>query len=175
MDQTDLLNDALGQAGGCSRITAIDDGSVSANHCLTFYPTLRDGLLRSHFWNFALKWVELAQDTPAPTIGYAYSYTLPGDFVRIKDYAGALPTGGLTTPLALATFGLDHSQLHHRRSGAALNDAQAFIQYLWRVENVALFDPLFIRRSHPAGLKLRWRYEKNREPRKGRAARARCY
>src|SRR5437899_29489 len=100
--ETDLLNDALGQAGGCQRITSIDDGSTNARHCLTFYPALRDGLLRAHFWNFALVWVKLAQNIPAPTIGYAYSYKLPADFLRVKDYAGNLPTTPLTLPSTLA-------------------------------------------------------------------------
>jgi hypothetical protein len=144
MDETALLNDALAQAGGCSSITAIDDGSHEANQCQIFYPALRDGLLRAHFWNFAVKWVELAQDTPAPTIGYAYSYTIPPDFLRLKDYAGASPSSASVVPYTLQNLGFQYLPNYKIESGKLrTNDGQAFLQYIWRVENVALWDPMF--------------------------------
>jgi hypothetical protein len=140
--ETDCNNDALGQIGA-ARITSINDGSVNGNHCLTFYPALRDGLLRSHFWNFALKWQQLAQDIPAPTIGYAYSYELPSDFLRLKDYAGGLPTSTTMTSLLwwpgtryLSSYKIEGSKLR-------TNDGQAFIQYIRRVENPDEWDGLF--------------------------------
>jgi hypothetical protein len=141
--ETDLLNDALGQAGGCARITSIDDGSVNANHCLAYYPALRDAMLRAHFWNFALKWVELAQNTPAPTIGYAFAYQLPGDFLRVKDYAGENPASGGTLSL-WPYYGTGYTP-NYKIEGRTLrtNDGQAFLQYIRRVTNVAEFDPMF--------------------------------
>ncbi len=50
--ETNLLNDALSQIGA-SLITGIDEGSINANHCQLFYPSLRDDLLRSAHWRFA--------------------------------------------------------------------------------------------------------------------------
>src|SRR3990167_5668634 len=85
--QTDLLNDALGQIGA-ARITAIDDGSINANHCQTFYPALRRGLLRSHHWNFAEARVQLAQDAVGPVFEYTFSYTLPADLWRMFKVEG---------------------------------------------------------------------------------------
>jgi hypothetical protein len=139
--ETECLNDALGQIGA-ARITSIDDGSVNANHCLVFYRPLRDGLLRSHFWNFALKWVELAQDVPAPTLGYSYSYELPSDFLRLKQYAGSLPT----TPDAFWFLHPGTRFLtNYKIEGTKLrtNDGQAFIQYVRRIDNPDEWDPLF--------------------------------
>lgn len=138
--QTELLNDALGQVGA-ARITAIDDGSTNANHCQTFYPALRDGLLRGHFWNFALIWVELAQDAVPPTVGYAYSYELSPDFLRIKEYGGANPI----VPSTLVTYTDRRLYLTYKIEGTKLrtNDGQAFIQYVSRVTNPDTWDALF--------------------------------
>lgn len=139
--ETQLFNDALGQAGGCQRITAIDDGSVNANHCLTFYGPLRDGLLRSHFWNFALVWKELAQITPDPTIGYAFSYQLPPDWLRTKDYAGTQPTGYYTWWFDSSVRKLVSYKIEGRTLRS--NDGQAFLQYVRRVTNPAEWDAMF--------------------------------
>jgi hypothetical protein len=140
--QTDCLNDALGQIGS-ARITSIDDGSTNANHCLTFYPALRDSMLRGHFWNFALVWQQLAQDVPAPTIGYAYSYELPPNMLRLKDYAGALPTSTTFTSLLWAP-GVRFVQ-NYKIEGSKLrtNDGQAFIQFIERKENPDEWDAMF--------------------------------
>jgi len=140
--ETECVNDALGQIGS-SRVTSISDGSTNANLCLTFYPTLRDGLLRSHFWNFALKWQELAQDLPAPTIGYAYSYELPSNFLRLKTYAGAIPSSSTFSSL-LWSPGIRYVQ-NYKIEGTKLrsNDGQAFIQFIQRMENPDEWDALF--------------------------------
>ena len=95
--ETDFLNDALGQIGA-ARITAIDDGSVNANHCSTFYGPLRRSVLRSHHWNFAETRVELAQDVAPPAFEFAFAYTLPADLLKIKEYFGTNPD---TTALVL--------------------------------------------------------------------------
>jgi hypothetical protein len=138
--QTDCLNDALGQLGS-ARITAIDDGSVNANYCLTFYPALRDGMLRGHFWNFALKWVELAQDVPLPTIGTAYSYELPSDFLRFKEYAGSNPSGSNSLLWVPGVRNVPYYKIEG--SKLRTNDGSAFIQYVRRVENPDEWDAQF--------------------------------
>jgi hypothetical protein len=140
--ETQLLNDALAQAGGCTRITAIDDGSVNANHCLTFYGPLRDALLRAHFWNFALVWEELAQDLTVPAIGFAYSYTLPGRFLRVHEYAGANPVS--SAPLVIVSADMP-MQAYYKIEGRTLrsNDGRAFLHFIQRLTNAAEWDPLF--------------------------------
>jgi len=143
-DETDVLNDALGMAGGCPRITSIDDGTESANHCKIFYPNLRDAILRMHFWNFALKWVELAQDATIPAIGFNFSYTLPPDWLRTKDYAGNNPTSvsGFPTFIDPTTM---RNVVNYKIEGRTVrsNDGQAFLQYIRRVENPGEWDALF--------------------------------
>jgi hypothetical protein len=139
--ETDCLNDALGQIGAAS-ISAIDDGSTNANFCLRFYAPLRDGLLRSHHWNFAIKRVELALDVVAPVTQYAYAYTLPADNLKVIDYAGANPTS-LVAPYVLWP-GVRYQPIYKIESGKLLsNDGQAWITYLRRVENPDEWDALF--------------------------------
>lgn len=139
--ETDCLNDALGQIGA-TPINAIDDGSVNANHCQRFYPALRDGLLRSAHWNFAMRRVELAQEATAPAFEFAYSYALPADLLKIAEYNGSTPSTGDGTDLTL----LEARQLTKWRiEGRSLltNDGEVKIVYVARITNPDIWDPIF--------------------------------
>lgn len=136
--ETDVINDALSQIGA-SNITAIDDGTVNANHAQRLYPALRDSLLRSHHWNFAMKRAELAQDATPPLFEFAFSYTLPADFLKIVEYNGA--------SLDTSTLALFDSQeaSRYRIEGRKLltNDGEVKIVYLYRVTDPNIWDALF--------------------------------
>lgn len=138
--ETDCLNDALSQIGA-SRITAIDDGSTNANHCTVFYPSLRDGMIRSAKWNFSLERVALALDATAPAFEFAYRYALPADCLRVWQYFGGSPAVStvVTDPNAYSI------QPRYKIEGRYLlsNDGQAYILYGKRVTNPSLWDSLF--------------------------------
>ncbi len=136
-----MLNDALGQIGA-SRITAIGDGSTNANHCQVFYPPLRDAFLRMHFWNFALERVELAVDTTAPLFAFTFRFALPGDFLRMKEYAGLNPS---TSPHPYTYDPNIRVVPLWKIEGSKLlsNDGRAVIQYIKRVTNPSLWDAMF--------------------------------
>lgn len=138
--ETDLLNDALGQVG-VGRITGIDQDTTPAKFCAIFYPPLRDSLLRTCFWTFAVKRVQLAQVT-TPVFGFAYAYALPSDFIRLKSYAGADPSTGAT--LAWEYPGTRYIP-NFKIEGATLvsNDATVYIEYIARIENPNLWTPDF--------------------------------
>lgn len=139
--ETDCLNDSLMMIGA-AKITSIDDGSTNANACKIFYPSLRDSLIRSHHWNFALTRVELALDVAAPEFGFAYAYTLPPDNLKVLDYGGAAPSTA-TFPYALWP-GSRYRPYYKIESGKLLsNDGQAWILYLRRVTNPDEWDALF--------------------------------
>lgn len=139
--ETDCLNDALGQIGA-AKVTAIDDGSINANHCAIFYPPLLDSILRSHHWNFSVTRVELALDLAAPVSGFAYAYTLPPDNLKVIDYAGANPST-LAVPYVL-WYGLRYKPFYKIEGDKLLsNDGTAFIVYLRRVTNPDEWDALF--------------------------------
>lgn len=136
--ETDLINDALSQIGA-SLIVGLDDGTVNANHAQHLYPALRDSLLRSHHWNFAMKRAALAQDATPPLFEFAFSYTLPADFLKIVEYNGA--------SLDTSTLALFESQepSRYRIEGRKLltNDGEVKIVYLSRVTDPNVWDALF--------------------------------
>lgn len=141
--QTDLLNDALGLAGVSPRISAIDDGTTNANHCATFYPSLRDGLMRAHHWNFIITRVQLALDVAVPVSGFAYGYTLPSDCLKVMEYAGGgtFSWANLTYPTMTGVRNVMQYKIEGRK--LLSNDVQAFIVYLRRETNPDLWDAMF--------------------------------
>ena len=86
----EIVNSALNLLGA-STITALTDDSKNARICNQRYEPIRNRIFRSHPWNCLLKRVQLAQDTTAPVVEYAYAYTLPSDCLRVlKFHTGAL-------------------------------------------------------------------------------------
>jgi len=86
----EIVNSALNLLGA-STITALTDDSKNARICNQRYEPIRNRIFRSHPCNCLLKRVQLAQDTTAPVVEYAYAYTLPSDCLRVlKLHTGAL-------------------------------------------------------------------------------------
>lgn len=139
--ETDLLNDALSLIGA-SPVTAIDDGSVSANHCQRLYPALRDALIRGHHWNWAMTRVELSPDAVPPITEFMFSYTLPSDCLKVVEFAGADLDTSVLVPLWDSRT---TSYFQYKIEGRQLltNYGTAFIVYIARVTNPDLWDPLF--------------------------------
>lgn len=136
--EVDVCNDALSQIGA-SVITALDDGSVNANHCTRLYPQLRRSILRSHHWNFAEARIALAQDATAPIFEFAFSYALPTDLLKIKEYNGATPT---TSTLTLFEIQLPR---RYKIEGRKLltNDGVVNIVYVRDETDPNIWDGLF--------------------------------
>lgn len=70
---------------GKEPIADFNDGSDRAKYCVNMYPIVRDGLLRKHFWNCAIKRALLSKLTTAPAFGYSAQFQLPADFLRIYE------------------------------------------------------------------------------------------
>jgi len=136
--ETDLLNDALGQIGA-ARISGIDENSVNAHWCKTFYPMLRRNSLRLHFWNFAEERVELGQDAIPPVFGWTYAYGLPGDYLRLREFNGTSIIY-YSDPNNLIRY-----EEAYKIEGSRLltNSGRALIVYTKDVTNPAEWDALF--------------------------------
>ncbi len=80
--KVEICNRAL-QKLGAKRIISLDDDSVNARACNVAYEPVKLAELRAHTWNFSVQRFSLAADSPAPTFGPTYSYTLPSDFLRL--------------------------------------------------------------------------------------------
>ena len=76
-----ICNSALIKLGA-STIMSLTDGSKNANLCNEQYDKLRDDLLRTHPWNFAIRRAKLAQLSEVPAFGFAHAYQLPAEWLR---------------------------------------------------------------------------------------------
>lgn len=68
---------------GAQTITSFEDGTAEADVAANLYPIIRDGLLSSYPWSFAVCQKRLARLESAPLADYQYAYQLPADILRI--------------------------------------------------------------------------------------------
>ena len=112
---------------GTTAITALTDETKEARACNVFYPLMRNELLYSHPWNFAMTRADIsAQVAPAPPFGFAYAYTLPTDCLRV--------------------WGLNSDGEYAIEGGELLTnqDSDIHIQYIRLVEESGRFTPAFV-------------------------------
>lgn len=129
---TDICNIALGHLGE-ARITSLEEDSVAARACSLHYAAARDEVLRSHRWNFAAKRAVLSRLAAAPAFGWQWQYELPVDCLRVLEVNDS-EVGDVISDEYLV-------------EGRALltNAGEVRLVYLRRIENVALFDVLFVK------------------------------
>ena len=70
-------------AVGAFRITSFDDNTAESDFAKTIYPVVRDGLLSSYPWSFAIEQFELSPLVAAPVADYDYAFALPAAVLRI--------------------------------------------------------------------------------------------
>jgi hypothetical protein len=128
-----IFNRALNKLGDDRVLLATDD-DTKARTLNGMFDEVRDAELRRANWKFAIKRVQLPALTAAPDFGYRYQYPLPADYlamVQVNDY---YPRGNKQQP----PYSIE--------AGRILTDypAPLKIRYVSRVENVGLWDPLFV-------------------------------
>ncbi len=120
-----IVNNALVKIGANAILTLTED-TEAARAANLVYDQIRDACIRDHVWNFAVNRVELAQNSTAPAFGFSYQYNLPSDCLRVLQMQ-------------------DMSTLYKIEGGKLLtDDGTAKILYLARVEDVNLFDSMFV-------------------------------
>ena len=129
MTNTDLANMALSRLGE-PRVADIAENSPAAIACRENIETVRDSLLRSHPWNFAMSRAQLSLSA-TPAFGWAYAYALPDDFLRL------LTLNGVQAAKASADYTLEGNSI-------LAHTAEARITYVRRIENPTQFDALFV-------------------------------
>lgn len=113
---------------GTNPITSLtDDGTTASNACLLVYDSTKKSLLRRHFWNFSMQRAALAADVTTPAFEFSYQYTLPSDFLRLKEIEQQS-----------SSYSIESGKLLTNQS-APLN-----IIYVGDVEDVTRFDSLFV-------------------------------
>lgn len=68
---------------GASGITSFEDGTAEAEISANLYSQIRDALLSSYPWSFAIMQTKLARLEQTPLADYRYAYLLPSDFLRV--------------------------------------------------------------------------------------------
>lgn len=86
--EVQICNLALMKFGNLS-ISTLEDATKEARFCKVFYPLMRDELVYSHPWNFALRRADIsAQLATTPAFEWSYAYTLPADCLRVWELYG---------------------------------------------------------------------------------------
>ena len=80
--QVEISNGALAFLGD-SPITSMDDNTNRAILCKTFYPFVRDYVLRSHPWRCAIVRYTCGLLTEMPIFGFNYKFQLPDNCLRV--------------------------------------------------------------------------------------------
>ena len=134
--ETEVINMALGRIGA-KRISDFDDtdeDNLQSVQARLHYAQTRDALLRSHWWRFARTRKRLSANATAPDFEYSYAFDLPNDFLRewLPPWEDNSEVQGRTR----YSYSLEGKQL--------LSDESTMrLRYIRRVEDVAVFDPLF--------------------------------
>lgn len=105
---------------GKEPIASFQDETDRAAYCVNLYPSLRDWLLRKHFWNCAIKRVLLSPLSTPPAFGYSAQFQLPSDFLRVYEVG--------TAQNFIRDFQIENRVI--------LANAQSLpLRYVWRNEN----------------------------------------
>lgn len=123
--EVDICNLAL-QRLGAKAISSLSEDSTAGRECNRVYAHARDSELRAHPWNFARVRASIAADATAPIFGFANSFPLPVDYLRL------LPDNEVT------------DWQIEGRSILTDDGAPLKIVYLKRVTDPNEFDELFI-------------------------------
>jgi hypothetical protein len=82
LTRTDIINLALREIG-TDRIDDWQESTPEADVARDMWEQAVRMTLARHEWTFSMKAASLARSANVPTVRYDYSYTLPGDFVRL--------------------------------------------------------------------------------------------
>ena len=80
--EVDICNLAL-QRLGAKAISGLNEDSTAGRECNRVYAHARDSEIRAYEWNFARTRAELAASTTSPAFGFANSFPLPVDYLRL--------------------------------------------------------------------------------------------
>lgn len=113
---------------GDNPINSLEEPSDRARLAANLWESARDYVLRSHPWNCAVKQVVLAPDVVGPPFGFAYQFTLPGDWLR---------TLCVGEPGERPDFKIRSGKLHMHSNVCKL-------EYIFRNDNPATWDTMLV-------------------------------
>lgn len=128
--ETELCNEALQEIGVGVPIISLEQDDPAARACNRIYAKRRDGLLRSHIWNFAIERVKLGQLSSAPAFGFDNRYQLPSDWLR------TISVFNNDAGVGTVEYRIERRTIHS-------NANELWLRYIRRVTDPNDFDLLF--------------------------------
>lgn len=124
--EVSICNLALSKIGARKSISSLTEAGLEAETCNLHYEHLRDMLLQSHPWNFAIARASLSENATSPAFEYENQFYLPADYLRaIKLY--------------------NESQSWKVEGDQLLTDANTVnLIYIKKQTNPTFFPPLFV-------------------------------
>lgn len=131
--ETDIHNMALDLLDEEPILSAGVDDRTSVRFMRRAYATTRDAMLEMHPWKFAVGRAAPAAGAE-PAFGWAYSYALPNDCLRVLPLTASGDPNGAEIPYALESGGLltNHA-------------APIYLRYIARIEDTTKFSNLFVK------------------------------
>lgn len=126
VSKTEVANRALSKLGE-ERVSNIETTNTKAARTInTMYDIVRDAVMQSAPWNFAIKRASLAEDATAPAWGYDNRFSVPSDMLSL-----------------LSIYNDPDYQIE---AGYILTDegAPLKIRYIYRAESEGTWSPMFI-------------------------------
>jgi len=133
-----ICNAALAKLGE-RFIIDLEDESKQARALNEAFPRIRDSMLRSNRWSFAMTRASLSALNAAPVFEYPLQYQIPTDCLRL-DYIGDFFVG-----LTLGDYRNQSASEYKIEGRKILTDLKAplHIRYVRQEEDTTIYDPLF--------------------------------
>lgn len=135
---TQIANQALTKLGA-ERITDLSDDTNSARVMNAIYTAKRDAELAASPWTFAIKRASIPASSTAPAFGWARSFPLPTDFLRLVQVGEAYAF----YETAEALFEMESDPDTGRPAILSDEPSPLNIRYVYRVTNPGLHPALF--------------------------------
>lgn len=81
LSDVEICSNALVKIGA-NPIGSFDEDSNEAEVAGRLYPTVRDALLSTHNWSFALSHAALVEAPQPPATDFTYAFTFPADYIK---------------------------------------------------------------------------------------------
>lgn len=143
-----VCNRALTKLGSARIVDLLDD-SRQARALNAAYEPVRDLVLRTYRWGFALKRALLSASATTPAFGFAYQYVLPSDYLLVDQVGEQMPT--VVSDSYVGTEIVDYAI----ENGRLLTDKAAplALRYIARIVDPTVWDAHF---AEVLACKLAW-------------------
>lgn len=96
---------------GAAPITSFDDGTAESEIASALFAPIRDSLLSSYRWSFALGQIKLSALSESPVADYQYAFQLPSDYLAAISCGNGSVGRGVNYRIAQGQLHCDFSEV----------------------------------------------------------------